>query len=80
MTWLVFRVWGAILWTFRQQVEEWGFCPWCNDDSIDWFKEPWFKTTNGGTYYIPGEPTVHWAEGWQTCPRCYYRWFLQASD
>lgn len=80
--WLTFRLYGLFLWLTWQQPDEWGQCPWCGYD--DWeaymYKKPWFEATNGGTYYLPGEPTVHWAEGIQACPRCWFKWFTQDSD
>ncbi|HXV41903.1 MAG TPA: hypothetical protein VEC96_02475 [Anaerolineae bacterium] len=80
LSWPIFRLWGLVLWATRRRIADWGYCPWCNYDGFDWMKRPWFEPTGGGISYVPGEPTVHWGEGIQTCPRCRYKWFVQGSD
>lgn len=63
----------------------WTYCPHCGftryaDCWIDVFDSDWFTFTDGGTRYIPGEPTQHWFEGVWTCPRCLRQWEYGDSD
>lgn len=84
MTWLLYRLWGLILYLTRQQPDKWGQCPWCGFGEEDWewfmYKPPYFQATAWGSYALSGEPTTHWVEGEQSCPRCRYRWWVQDSD
>ena len=54
-------------------------CPNCGYD-FDYYEGAWFTCSNSGTGYTPGEPTVHWFEGVQTCPRCTYQWDVSDSS
>ncbi len=52
-------------------------CPWCGADvSAVWCERPYFALIVAWSETVPGEPTVHYAEGEQTCPRCRYRWII----
>lgn len=53
-------------------------CPWCGH-SFDWYHSPWFVCTRSGVSAPPGDYTVHWFEGKQTCPRCRHKWFVADS-
>ena len=55
-----------------------GRCQCCGQDVMH--EEPWFQCIEGGTSYIPGEPTVHWYGGWQTCNRCGHVDWVSDSD
>lgn len=55
-------------------------CPSCTYDRFDFYKAPYFKCTAFGQHRLPEEPTVHWFEGIQTCPRCKHEWKVADSD
>jgi hypothetical protein len=55
-------------------------CPHCGYEGFDWYERPWFECTKSGTSYVPSEPTIHWFEGVQTCPRCRHAWHVAESD
>jgi hypothetical protein len=60
---------------------KWGMeCPRCGWNGFDWYEPPYFKCTRSGTFAPPGEPTCHWFEGIQTCPRCHNKWEVSDSD
>jgi hypothetical protein len=78
--WPIFWFQGLLLLLFRVQERTWGTCPWCNFSNFEMYEKPWIEYTAGGSSYVPGEPTIHWFEGIQTCPRCRYKWYVQDSD
>jgi hypothetical protein len=62
------------------QLSTWGWCPRCGFDGFDMYEVPHFTCTKSGRYAPPGDDTVHWFEGVQTCPRCNHHWEVADSD
>jgi hypothetical protein len=55
-------------------------CPHCGANGFDPAEPPLFTCTDAGQSCVPGEPTVHWFTGIQTCPRCAWRYEIADSD
>jgi hypothetical protein len=84
MTWLFWRLIGIFRWPFLSRSrwrQEWGTCPWCGDRHQDWLQGNLFKRCAYGVQSGTADgPPVHWAEGVQTCRRCWYRFYVHGSS
>lgn len=55
------------------------YCPHCHFDGFDFYEEPYFECTNGGSYgSLDG--TIYWFEGIQQCPRCHHKFEVYDSS
>lgn len=61
--------------------DTYSWCPRCGFDlGDDLGRGTQFRCTRSGSHAPPGEPTVHWFEGIQTCQACGHRWEYGDSD
>jgi hypothetical protein len=75
--WWLWRLVGPLV---RSVGKHYGMdCPHCGWSGFDFYEDPWFIYTKGGSYSGP-DGTVHWFMGIQQCPRCRFRWEVDASD
>lgn len=76
---IFWRLLGLVRWPFIRH--DWGTCPCCGDRHQDWMEGPLFECRHsgecGGT--IDSGP-VFWADGYQTCLRCRYRFWVSGSN
>lgn len=78
MFWWFYRLLGFY---FRRRASGYGIeCAHCGYDEFEMYDPPYFRCTASGSSYIPGEPTIYWFEGVQTCPRCRYNWQVADSN
>lgn len=79
--WPGWRLVGRLILLLRRPSHLWDHwtCQHCGYEGseIETQERPWFECVDAGHYYVPGELTVYYWKGWQTCPRCRARWWVE---
>lgn len=78
LPWYFWRFFGPIARLFRGRCY-FVPCPWCGYD-VEAGTGPWFRIMTAGRYNTAATGEVHWAEGVQTCPRCYHEFGYSCSS